>query len=78
VTITIYGAGAIGGVVGAFMAHAGEDVLFVDKAVEHVDAMNAAGLRISGAKSLQIGSRSQPGPCCPRTCKVRSASFSSL
>ena len=53
-TITIYGAGAIGGVVGAFMANAGEDVLFVDKAVEHVDAMNATGLRISGSTSLEV------------------------
>ena len=56
-TITIYGSGAIGGTVGAFMANAGEDVLFVDKAVEHVDAMNAAGLRISGSKSIEIRAR---------------------
>lgn len=56
-TITIYGSGAIGGVVGAFMAHAGEDVLFVDKAVEHVHAMNATGLRITGLKSLEIPAR---------------------
>jgi 2-dehydropantoate 2-reductase len=56
-SITIYGAGAIGGIVGAFMANAGEDVLFVDKAVEHVDAMNATGLRISGSKSLKIPAR---------------------
>jgi len=56
-TITIYGSGAIGGVVGAFMANAGEDVLFVDKAVEHVHAMNSTGLRIRGWKSLQIGAR---------------------
>ena len=53
-SITIYGAGAIGGIMGAFMANAGEDVLFVDKAPEHVDAMNAPGLRISGSKSLKI------------------------
>jgi 2-dehydropantoate 2-reductase len=39
------------------MANAGEDVLFVDKAVEHVDAMNATGLRISGSKSLKIPAR---------------------
>ncbi len=52
--ITIYGSGAIGGIMGAFMAKAGEDVLFVDKAADHVDAMNATGLRISGAKTLQI------------------------
>ncbi|HSV19377.1 MAG TPA: ketopantoate reductase family protein [Casimicrobiaceae bacterium] len=56
-TITIYGSGAIGGVVGAFMARAGEDVLFVDKAVEHVHAMNARGLRISGSRTLEIAVR---------------------
>ncbi len=55
--ITIYGSGAIGGTVGAFMAQAGEDVLFVDKAAAHVDAMNAKGLRISGAKSLTVPAR---------------------
>jgi 2-dehydropantoate 2-reductase len=47
-TITIYGAGAIGGLVGACMARAGEDVLLVDKVREHVDAMNTGGLRITG------------------------------
>lgn len=52
--ITIYGAGAIGGIMGAGMVNAGEDVLFVDKAPEHVKAMNAAGLRISGSKSLTV------------------------
>ena len=30
-TITIYGAGAIGGLAGAYLAKAGEDVLLVDK-----------------------------------------------
>jgi len=43
--ITIYGSGAIGGIMGAFMAKAGEDVLFVDKAADHVDAMNAKSRR---------------------------------
>ena len=47
--ITIYGAGAIGGIVGAYMARAGEGVLFVDKVAEHVSAMNAHGLRITGS-----------------------------
>jgi 2-dehydropantoate 2-reductase len=55
--ITIYGSGAIGGIMGAFMAKAGEDVLFVDKAADHVKAMNETGLRISGTKSLQIPAR---------------------
>ncbi len=45
-TITIYGAGAIGGVTGAALARAGRDVLLVDQAAEHVTAMNADGLTV--------------------------------
>jgi len=45
-TITVYGAGAIGGVTGAALAAAGHDVLVVDRAVDHVAAMNAHGLTI--------------------------------
>ena len=45
-TITVYGAGAIGGISGARLAAAGHDVLLVDKAVEHVAAMNVRGLTI--------------------------------
>ena len=46
--ITIVGAGAIGGTVGAFLARQGEDVLLVDAVKEHVDAINARGLAING------------------------------
>lgn len=53
-TITIYGAGAIGGLTGACLARAGEDVLLVDKVAEHVDAMNRKGLRISGAEEFTV------------------------
>ena len=56
-TITIFGAGAIGGCVGAYMARAGEDVLFVDRMVEHVDAMNASGLRLSGFDTMQVAAK---------------------
>lgn len=56
-TITIYGAGAIGGLVGASMARAGEDVLLVDKVAEHVDAINTSGLRISGFDSFTVRTR---------------------
>ncbi len=45
-TITVYGAGAIGGVTGAALAEAGHDVLLVDRAVDHVTAMNAHGLTV--------------------------------
>jgi 2-dehydropantoate 2-reductase len=66
-TITIYGAGAIGGLVGAYMARAGEDVLFVDKVAEHVAAINTSGLRISGFDSFTVPARAcvpgdLPGP----------------
>ena len=42
---------------GAGMANAGEDVLFVDKAADHVAAMNSSGLRITGSKSLHVPAR---------------------
>jgi len=48
-TITVYGAGAIGGVTGAALARAGHDVLLVDKAADHVAAVNAGGLAVDGA-----------------------------
>jgi len=48
--IAIVGAGAIGGLAGAYMVKGGEDVLFVDKNPEHVEGMNARGLRIVGLK----------------------------
>ena len=47
-TIVIWGAGAIGGTIGAYLIRAGRRVLFVDIAAEHVRAMNADGLRITG------------------------------
>jgi 2-dehydropantoate 2-reductase len=47
-TILIWGAGAIGGTIGAYWARAGHDVLFVDQAADHVEAMNRDGLSIEG------------------------------
>lgn len=44
--LTVYGAGAIGGVTGAALARAGHDVLLVDAAAEHVAAINRSGLTI--------------------------------
>jgi len=46
--LLVWGAGAIGGTLGAHLARAGHDVTFVDRAPEHVDAINRAGLRIEG------------------------------
>jgi 2-dehydropantoate 2-reductase len=53
-TITVYGAGAIGGITGARLAQAGHDVLLVDKAADHVAAMNAGGLTIETREGAAI------------------------
>ncbi len=46
--ILIWGAGAIGGTLGAALIRSGEPVLFVDTAADHVAAINSHGLRIEG------------------------------
>lgn len=46
--LLIWGAGAIGGTLGAYWARAGHDVTLVDQSTEHVDAINAHGLKITG------------------------------
>lgn len=48
--IHIIGAGAIGGMAGAYMVQNGEDVTFVDQWREHVDAMRQNGLAIDGIR----------------------------
>ena len=44
--LTVYGAGAIGGITGAALAAAGHDVLLVDSHAPHVEAINASGLTV--------------------------------
>jgi 2-dehydropantoate 2-reductase len=44
----IWGAGAIGGTMGAHLARAGQDVTLVDVEADHVSAMNRSGIRITG------------------------------
>ncbi len=46
--ILIWGAGAIGGTLGAYWARAGENVMMVDIVPEHVQACRTGGLSISG------------------------------
>ena len=46
--ILIWGAGAIGGSLGAAFLRAGHEVAFVDSAVDHVAAIREGGLRIEG------------------------------
>ncbi|PYN07527.1 MAG: 2-dehydropantoate 2-reductase [Candidatus Rokuibacteriota bacterium] len=57
VTITVFGAGAIGGITGAALAKAGHDVLLVDRAADHVAAINAGGLTVErrqGAETVAV------------------------
>jgi 2-dehydropantoate 2-reductase len=48
VKFLVWGAGAIGGTLGASLARAGHDVTLVDTVAEHVAAINRSGLTISG------------------------------
>ena len=47
-SIAVWGAGAIGGVIGAHLVKSGVEVLFVDADRDHVAAINRAGLAIAG------------------------------
>ena len=48
--ITILGAGAIGGLAGAYMSEAGYDVTLVDRWAEHIDAIKAHGIKVDGVR----------------------------
>ncbi len=47
-TILIWGAGAIGGALGAYLIRGGHTVSFVDIVEAHVNAINQSGLKITG------------------------------
>lgn len=47
-TTVIWGTGAVGGTIGAYLARSGADILFVDNVPEHVAAINRDGLTIEG------------------------------
>src|SRR6202789_1283841 len=46
--IAVVGAGAVGGYVGASLAHAGHDVTLIDPWPEHVEAIRANGMNLYG------------------------------
>jgi len=48
VKLLIWGTGAIGGTIGAYLARAGHNITLVDLAAAHVEAINTKGLTISG------------------------------
>jgi 2-dehydropantoate 2-reductase len=49
----VYGAGAIGGVVGALLAEAGEDVLLIARGA-HADAIRQSGLAVESAEGRRV------------------------
>src|SRR5882757_2485453 len=54
----IWGAGAIGGTIGAYLARAGADPMLVDTDAAHVTALNANGLKIIGPiEEFSVGVR---------------------
>ena len=56
--LTIVGAGAIGGVTGAYLIQAGHDITFVDLEEEHVRVINERGLTIQGIRGeLRVPAR---------------------
>ena len=59
-TILVWGAGAIGGTIGACLLRAGQDVLFVDQDAGHVAAINQSGLKIQGP----VATFTQPARAC--------------
>ncbi len=52
--VTVVGAGAIGGTLGAHLARAGHDVLLVDRVREHVAAIAQGGLTIEGHEEFRV------------------------
>lgn len=46
----VYGAGALGTVLGAALTRSGADVELVSRDQEHVDALNRSGARITGLR----------------------------
>lgn len=61
--IVVAGAGAMGCRFGGLLAEAGHDVLLVDGWTEHVDAVNAGGLRISdsrGSRAVRVQAKVFP------------------
>jgi 2-dehydropantoate 2-reductase len=54
--MVIWGAGAIGGTLGAYLLRHGQDVCFVDRDAAHVEAIRSRGLTIRGfAETFTVG-----------------------
>ena len=58
--VLILGAGGVGGFLGALLVRVGHEVLFVDRAPEHVEAINRSGLKVNGQESFTIQAKPLP------------------
>ena len=66
--IAVVGAGAMGSLFGGLLASSGEDVTLVDVWREHVEAINAEGLRIDGpdgSRVIRVKATSDPSSVGP-------------
>jgi 2-dehydropantoate 2-reductase len=67
--IAVIGAGAMGGLFGARLAQAGEDVTLVDVAPQAVDAINANGVRLDeksgGSQAIRVPAVTDPADVGP-------------
>ena len=66
--IAVVGAGAMGSVYAALLADAGNDVVVVDRAQEHVEAIRRDGLRVegvSGERTVRLGAVTDPADTAP-------------
>ncbi len=61
-SLLVWGAGAIGGTIGGFLARAGYDPLLVDTDSKHISAIRSRGLRIEGPIAQFV---SEPRACLP-------------
>ena len=60
--IAIFGAGALGGHVGGYLARDGHDITLIDPWPEHVEHMRAAGLTLEGQTEPNASPNASP-PC---------------
>ncbi|MGH7582413.1 MAG: ketopantoate reductase family protein [Gemmatimonadales bacterium] len=50
----VWGAGAIGGTMAAYLARAGHDVTVVDNVSDHVEVINRSGIRVTGIDEFSV------------------------
>lgn len=62
--VVVLGAGSLGSVFGAVLAEAGHEVVLVTRNADHVDAVNARGVRLvddGSSRVVRVGATTDPG-----------------